>query len=206
MKDIHGNQVKCVPFERTLGFDLGPLVLPHGVVRSRGNALLTSMNQYKLVWQSDLSVKKKIERYLSLVVSKAIWGLHLLAILPSDFRRLEYLHTRCLRRILDKRAAYVSRISNAAIFRLAKVETLECQIRRRQLKLLGHDLRKDASDADRLCCFQPNTPLQPCVPPGCRRRVGRPRLVWAETILPVCERSWNLSRIQILQLAQNRTG
>ena len=92
------------------------------------------------------------------------------------------------------------------ILRLAKAETLECQIRRRQLKLLGHVLRKDASDADRLCCFQPNTPLQPCVPPGCRRRVGRPRLVWAETILPVCERFWNLSRIQILQLAQNRTG
>ena len=45
LKDIHGNLPKCVPFERTLGFDLGPLVLPHGVVRSRGNALLTSMNQ-----------------------------------------------------------------------------------------------------------------------------------------------------------------
>ena len=92
------------------------------------------------------------------------------------------------------------------ILRLAKAETLECQIRRRQLKLLGHVLRKDASDADRLCCFQPNTPLQPCVPPGCRRRVRRSRLVWAETILPVCERYWNLCRIQSLQLAQNRTA
>ena len=36
LKDVHGHLVKCVPFERTLGFDLGPLVLPHGVVRSRG--------------------------------------------------------------------------------------------------------------------------------------------------------------------------
>ena len=60
LKDVHGNLVKCVPFESTLGFDLGPLVIPHGVVRSRGNSLLTSMNQYKLVWQSDLDLKKKM--------------------------------------------------------------------------------------------------------------------------------------------------
>ena len=52
--------VKCVPFERKLGFDLGPLMLPHGVVRSRGNALLTSMNQYKLVWQSDLALNRPV--------------------------------------------------------------------------------------------------------------------------------------------------
>ena len=204
LKDVHGHLVKCVTFERTLGFDLGPLVLPHGVVRSRGNALLTSMRQYQLVWQSDLPVKKKIERYFSLVVSKAIWGLHLLAVLPADFRHLEYLHSRCLRRILGKKAAYISRISNAAILRLAKAETLESQIRRKQLKLLGHVLRKDLHDPDRLSCFQPDQHLQPRFPPGCRRRVGRPRLIWAETILPECQRIWNLSRTQICTLAQNR--
>ena len=204
LKDVHGNLVKCVPFERTLGFDLGPLVIPHGVVRSRGNSLLTSMNQYKLVWQSDLELKKKIERYFSLVVSKAIWGLHLLAVLPADFRHLEYLHTRCLRRILGKKAAYISRLSNAAILRLARAETLASQIRRKQLKLLGHVLRKDLHDPDRLSCFQPDQLLQPRFPHGCRRRVGRPRLIWAETILPECQRIWNLSRIQICTLAQNR--
>ena len=45
LTDIHGNVVQCVPFERTLGSDLGPLVLPHGVVRSRGSILPAAMNQ-----------------------------------------------------------------------------------------------------------------------------------------------------------------
>ena len=124
--------------------------------------------------------------------------------LPADFRHLEYLHTRCLRRILGKKAAYISRLSNAAILRLARAETLASQIRRKQLKLLGHVLRKDLHDPDRLSCFQPDQLLQPRFPPGCRRRVGRPRLIWAETILPECQRIWNLSRKQICTLAQNR--
>ena len=55
---------------------------------------------------------------------------------PADFKHLEYLHTRCLRLNLGKKAAYISRLSNAAILRLARAETLASQIRRKQLKLL----------------------------------------------------------------------
>ena len=58
------------------------------------------MEQYSAVWQSDLPLKTKLERYDSLVVTKNIWGLHVLPFLPTGFACLEYVHVRCLRRIL----------------------------------------------------------------------------------------------------------
>ena len=104
-----------VDFERTLGFNIGPLVMPRDTVRKRGNAMLGAMEQYTIVWQSDLPQKTKLERYESLVVSKGIWGLHVLSALPTDFGYLEYIHVRCLRRILGIPAPYISRVSNAAM-------------------------------------------------------------------------------------------
>ena len=68
-----------VNFERTLGFDIGPLVMPGDTLRKRGSAMLSAMEQYKIVWQSDLPQKTKLERYDSLVVSKGTLGLHVLS-------------------------------------------------------------------------------------------------------------------------------
>ena len=64
-----------------------------------------------------MSRKQKLEKseYFALMVSKGVWGLHLLALKPSDFAHLEHVHTRCVRRITGVRAAFYSRISNAAV-------------------------------------------------------------------------------------------
>ena len=159
-----------VDFERTLGFDIGPLVMPRDTVRKRGSAMLGAMEQYKMVWQSDLPQKTKLERYESLVVSKGILGLHVLSALPTDFAYLEYIHVRCLRRILGIPAPYISRVSNAAVRdRVATVmnkrsalhEPLQCRVRRNQMKLLGHILRRPYHHPDRLCIFEPNNDLEP---------------------------------------------
>ena len=107
-----------------------------------------------------------------------MWGLHLLALKKSDFKHLDYIHVRCLRRILGVKAAFYSRISNAEVLRRAGAECLEAYIRRKQLALLGHLLRRDQDHPDRLVCFEPNTDLQPRMPAGTRRRRGRPRLTW----------------------------
>ena len=74
--------------------------MPRDTLRKRGSAMLSAMEQYKIVWQSDLPQKTKLDRYDSLVVSKGIWGLHVLSALATDFAYLEYIHVRCLRRIL----------------------------------------------------------------------------------------------------------
>ena len=38
-----------INFERTLGFDIGPLVLPRDTLRKRGSAMSGAMEQYKMV-------------------------------------------------------------------------------------------------------------------------------------------------------------
>ena len=166
--------------------------------------MLGAMEKYKAVWASDLTLKTKLERFEALVVNKGIWGLHVLAVLDLDFSNLEYIYARCLRRILNIPAAYISRTSHAAVRVKAKVEPLQCKVRRNQLKLLGHILRRPVDHPDRLGIFQPDNHLIPRRPPDTKRRVGRPRTEWAATILPQIERLLLLTRDQIYTLAQNR--
>ena len=72
------------------------------------------------------------------------------------------------------------------------------------MKHLGHILRRPHNHPDRLSIFEPNDDLIPRKPPDSRRREGRPRTAWTETILPTVERLLNLNRSQINTLAQNR--
>ena len=157
--------------------------------------------------------KTKLERYDSLVVSKGIWGLHVLSALPTDSAYLEYIHVRCLRRILGISATYISKVSNAAVRKQAATvmtekspipEPLQCRVRRNQMKLLGHILRRPYNHPDRLCIFEPTDNLEPRTAPETNRRRGRPRTAWTETIVPTIERLLNRTRNQIYQLAQNR--
>ena len=77
-------------------------------------------------------------------------------------------------------------------------------VRRRQMKLLGHILRRPVDHPDRLCLFEPDNHLTNRKPPDAVRRVGRPRTVWADTILPIIQKHLQLNRDQIYNLAQNR--
>ena len=139
---IRKSRVPKSTFEWTLGFDIGPLVLLLDTLRKRGGAMLGAMKRFKLVWQSDLPYKTKLDEYGSLVVNKNIWGLPLLATLPTDFAFLEDVHARCLRRILGIPAAYISLVTNATVRDIARVESLQRRVRRTRLKLLGHILRR----------------------------------------------------------------
>ena len=165
--------------------------------------MLKDMNPYRLVWKSTFTRKQKVDRYYSLVVARALWGIHLITLLPPNLAYLEYVHERCLGRILNRKSAYWSRISNEVIRRLAAAATLTSSVRFRQLIYLGKLLRKDAHHPDRLACFQPRTDLRPRQPAGIRHKVGRPRKLLAEMILPLCETHWNKMRAEILQLAQD---
>ena len=104
----HEDQVRFldVESERTLGFDLGPGVATSSAVTARGRAMSSRMHQCKVIWQSDLPIKKKVEKYKALVLSKTIWGLHLLPLTESNLAHLEYMHCRSLRRILTLKPAY----------------------------------------------------------------------------------------------------
>ena len=73
-----------------------------------------------------------------------------------------------------------------------------------QILVLVNILRRPYDHPDRLCIFQPNDALEPRTTPDAVRRVGRPRTVWTETIVPTIERLLNRPRTQIHHLAQNR--
>ena len=131
--DLDGRPLTVVPAQDTLGFKLGHDTRASSRVRAKGSQMLRDMDSYRLLWHSKLTWKQEVERYYSLVASKVIWGLHLLPLLPADFRYLEYIHARCLRRILGKKSAYFSHISHKDIRDLTNTCTMESIIRRKQL-------------------------------------------------------------------------
>ena len=197
-----------VESERTLGFDLGPGVTTSSVVASRGQTMSSRMHQYKIIWQSDLPVKKKVEKYKALVLSKAIWGLHLLPLTEANLAHLEYMHCRSLRRILKLKAAYYRRrgpISNAEVRKRAKSSTVMQMVRRKQLALLGHVLRRPFHDPDRLACFEPDASCTPRRPENCHVRVGAPRKTWFKSLLPLFTQN-GIPQATLHSRAQDRSG
>ena len=59
-----------------------------------------TMNQFRLVWQSDLSVKAKTEKMNALVWNKGRWSLPLFSLLPALRQKIDAAQARYLRRIL----------------------------------------------------------------------------------------------------------
>jgi len=205
LKDFRGFPVPEKDSASTLGFALGGTVSNKQIVGKRCGAMQAAMNQYRLVWQSNLPKKKKIQKYRMLVVNKGLWGLHMLTLHESDLRRLDYNHVRCLRRILKLKAAYVSRISNQEVLRRAGLPPFRVWVRENQYRLLGHILRHPTA-ADWQVCFQRDTQLEWRPPIGAKRRVGRPRDPWAEKLLRDFQKKYpHYDRRQIQILAQDRS-
>ena len=87
------------------------------VFRVRISKMQEAMNQFRLVWQSDLSVKAKAKKVNALVWNKGRWSLHLFPLLPTLQQKIDAAQARYLRRILKLPAAYISRISHQEVRR-----------------------------------------------------------------------------------------
>ena len=144
------------------------------IAQRRGRRMLTVMPQYKEIWNSRLELREKVNRYYALVLSAGSWGLHLVGLSAIDFKHLEYIHARCVQRIFRVKAAYISRISNREVLRRAGTTNFGAVVRKQQMKLLGHILRKDETRPDRRAVFAAGTERQREMR-GFRRRRGRPR-------------------------------
>ena len=165
--------------------------------------MLRAMNQFRDIWNSDISIKMKKNRYLSLVLSKGIWGIHMVGLTSDDLRYLDYIHARCLRRILKIPAAYVSRISNAEVLRRAATPSFSAHLRKRQMHLLGHVLRCDNQHPDRKVVFARDSARQR-PSEGFQKKRGRPRKNWYGSIVPQCLEGLHLTHAQLLTHAQDR--
>ena len=180
-------------------------------LKSRLGTMQKTMHRFTVIWQSNLSRTKKLEKYHSLVSSKGFWGLHLLALGKEDFAKIERQHVRCLRRILKIPAAYVSRISNETVLKRARMPSAKSIIRQKQFQLLGHILRLPRNDPlgfehpDWRVCFKPTDDCLPAQPPGIKKRKGRPCLRWAELLFKDAVTLYHrYTRRDIFNLAQDR--
>ena len=129
----------------------------------------------------------------------------LVGLTKDDLRKLDYIHVRCLRRILKIPAAFFSHISNEEILRRARAPSFSALVRRQQFKLLGHVLRRDNTHPDRKAVFAANSARERNPSDlGLHRRKGRPRKNWYSHVVPTCLQAFNLTPDQLSALAQDR--
>ena len=209
---LNGTKFLIKNIAKTLGFQLGGATASKTAsLKARLDTMRKTMHRFKFIWQSNISKKKKLDKYHSLVSSKGFWGLHLLALGKEDFAKVERQHIRCLRRILKIPAAFVSRINNETVLKRAGLPSAKSIIRQKQYQLLGHILRLPKNDPlgfehpDWKVCFKPTPNCLPTIPPGIKKRKGRPCLRWAELLLNEAVTRYPLyTRRAIFDLAQDR--
>ena len=114
-------------------------------------------------------------------MSKLQYGLSTVCLVKAQRRRLDGFHARCLRRILGVAPAFISRVSNNAIFGSACAKPITEQLACRRLVILrkvpfspvGGPLRRNVLVG---------SSANPVVGSYIRRR-GRPRLCWTTEAL-----------------------
>ena len=205
MKTLEGKNIPVRDADKTLGFLLGAGGLNKRNISRKVSSLLYTMKKFKLVWTSKMKIKKKVEKYYSLVLSRAAWGVHLLTLGKTDFHTLEYHHNRCLRRILGIKASYISRVSNKDVLVKAGTHSIQYFIIQKQLQLLGHIMRLPPDHPDRLVTFQRGTDCDPCFPEEFKRRRGRPTNHWAEVLITKIRSIYKRkTKKEIFEWAQDR--
>ena len=162
------------------------------------------MNEYKIIWQSDLTVRKKVEKYNSFVWSKGKWSLHLLPMSKPNRSIIDGAQARHLRRILGIPAAYISRVRHSTIRKKAHGRRASTEIFRAQLRWFGHILRKPATDPLRIVLFGPSQNLKGYIPQSGRRKKGRPNQDWAQSLFDHIFRLTQTDRQTFYETCQDR--
>ena len=207
IKHPDGWSYKVEEHSKTLGFTYGAGFDTAAVlVTSKVGEMHGRMNEYKRVWNSKISLKNKVNKMQALVWSKGRWGLHLLHLSKALLRTLDGAQARFLRRLAKIPAAYISRISNAKVRKKCyKTWRFSTQVFQAQCHWLGHILRRPADHPLRLVVFEPGTELLPRLSgTEHRRRRGRPREDWAQTLIASLCQYTGRTRAQLLTLAQDR--
>jgi len=148
--------------EKTLGFLLGQTALRDEHLRTRIAQMWILMDRYKELWNCRMSIKEKIEKANSLVLSISLSGAHLLKLSKGTRSFLDYAQARMLRRILKIPAAYASRIPHSTVRERGGTERATTMMFRNGMRLLGNILRLNDLAPEHLAVFNPrkaDTPL-----------------------------------------------
>ena len=117
-------------------------------------------------------------------MSKLAYGLQTVCLNKAEQRKLDGFHARCLRKILCIPPSFVSRISNDVVFERARAIRMSKRILLQQMVYFGHLVRRSDDDPVRALVFAPGS-CEPLAPPG-RRKRGRPRASWVNTVHEEC--------------------
>ena len=150
----------------------------------------------KLWSHANVSQTAKIRFFDSLVISRLLYGLSTLWLVTAQRRRLDGFYARCLRRILRIPAAFVSRVSNAAVFDRAAVVPLSKRLLAKQITLLGKSAKLPPQDLRRRFVFYGSSMvLREDV---FIRRRGRPRQTWGKQLMQEGSRLFGTTSFETL--------
>ena len=137
------------------------------------------------VWShSGISQWRKIEIYMTTVISKVLYSLDSLWLVQSDRQWQDAFHCRCLRKMLRIPCSYLSRISNEEVLGVACQQRLSTLLQERQVqqyKRIAH-LTND-SLVRQVVCNSSGEPMEW----HCRRGRGRPRQMWSQSVYKMCK-------------------
>ena len=141
------------------------------------------------LWKhTSLNISKKLEVFQAVVASALLPGLATTWLNSRQQRQIDGFQARCLRDILKIPHPMYSRVSNANVLAQSGHKAFTIQLRRRQLLLFGRVARAPEEDLRRKLTFCSNS-LRPATYKYVRR-VGRPRLEWAQKLLEVAIATW----------------
>ncbi|XP_050707960.1 uncharacterized protein LOC126993145 [Eriocheir sinensis] len=110
--------------------------------RRIGKAATTMSRLTKRVWSNNkLSEHTKIQVYRACVVSTLLYGSESWTLRARQERKLNSLHMRCLRRILN--ITWQDKITNNTVLERAGMTSMFTLLKQRRMRWLGHVVRMD---------------------------------------------------------------
>ena len=149
------------------------------ISRRLGEARASFLKLQRVWRHANITKHRKIEIYLSCVVSKLLYSLECETLRLSDRKRIDAFHYRCLRSICRIPHSMISHISNAQVLQTAGTSSLSGTLQTRQLALFGRIAALPSSSFLRSSLFS-DVGITPRTLEGPRKR-GRPRVTWAST-------------------------
>ena len=105
-----------------------------------GKAATTMSRLTKRVWENKkLTIKTKVKVYQACVMSTLLYGSEAWTLYSSQERKLHAFHMRCLRRLLG--ITWQDRVRNEDILERAGVRSMNCILKQKRLRWLGHICR-----------------------------------------------------------------
>ena len=113
--------------------------MPEEDITRRISLGYAAFNKYKKAWNNKTPLEKRLLLYEALVVSVMMYNSSCWAAPKSVLEKLDVVHRRHLRSILNYR--YPNIISNVNLYKRCNAEPLSVRVERNRWRMLGHVLR-----------------------------------------------------------------